>query len=272
MSRIVSKADLIFCAFYLNIFPLFSSFFRRFFESFKGRTAFNVECDEQNAYPINQSDGSQNVLFAKTATANIGGLVGDANYDGLTAEEHIEKFFARETSVALAAGEFQFYTGAMEGLPICLEGKCVEDPKEEYDSLTNDCVDVNECDRWLVPAGSDKDLYTLYEEALRAGNDGAAEWTNIITTVVNIYDKNNILQTYTPSTSNVYEIARGAPNDMLCGLTGAKLPSVGASTYDATGAIKPYNLKECFIFIKEVIVLNKYRDCFDSKRYPSIDT
>ena len=111
--------------------------------------------------------------------------------------------------------------------------------------MTNQCNDVNECDRWLKPDGAEKDLYTLFEEATRAGAVGTT-WTAITTTAVEVYDKNNILfddDSSVGGSASKHIIAKGAPNDMLCNVAGAQ-PSIGTATFSGNG----YNLKEWFPF------------------------
>ena len=92
----------------------------------KGRTAYDVDCEEKTAYPINQSDGSDSVLYAvKEGIAADGGLIGDkTNY--ADAEKHIENFFNRAGHVALEADKRIYYAGEHEGLPVCLEGTVVK--------------------------------------------------------------------------------------------------------------------------------------------------
>ena len=124
----------------------------------------------------------------------------------------------------------------------CIKGECADNPKTEYDSLTNTCNDVNECDRWLKPDGAEKDLYTLYEEALRAGGAGTTEWNAIVTNEASVYDKNNILFDAVAGSATKHIIAKGAPHNMLCANAAAQ-PSIGTATYDTA---KSYNLKECF--------------------------
>lgn len=124
------------------------------------------------------------------------------------------------------------------------QGECADNPKTEYDSLTNTCNDVNECDRWLKPDGAEKDLYTLFEEAMRAGgvNAGDAEWTAIVTTEASVYDKNNILFDPVAGSATKNIIAKGAPHNMLCANAAAQ-PSIGTATFSGNS----YNLKECFV-------------------------
>ena len=174
----------------------------------------------------------------------------------MTAQEHIEKFFQRESSVSPDTDQYLFYSGAMEGLPTCLDGQCVEDPKEEYNSLTNQCVDVNECDRWLIPTGSDQDLYAAYEAAVRgsgASSQAATDaWNAIETDSVSIYDKNNLLQDTTltgvTAGNGIFKIAEGTPHDNLCGKAGATVPSIGTLTFAASADTPATALKDCFLF------------------------
>ena len=173
----------------------------------------------------------------------------------MTAQEHIEKFFQRESSVMPQAGHYLFYSGAMEGLPTCLSGRCVEDPKEEYDSLINQCVDVNECDRWLIPTGSDQDLYAAYEAAVianGASSQAATDaWDAITQDTMSIYDKNNILQdtslTGVTAGNGLFKIAEGTPHANLCGKNGASLPSIGTLTFTASADTPDTALKDCFL-------------------------
>lgn len=136
------------------------------------------------------------------------------------------------------------------------KGKCSDYPKTEYDSLTNTCVDVNECDRWLKADGADKDLYTLYEEAIRAG-DGTAAWSAIVgaSPEVTVYDLNNILfETSATGSAGTHIIAKGVPNAQLCANADAQ-PSIGTNKF-ADGTGNDYNLKEWFERIKKTRLTN----------------
>lgn len=91
----------------------------------KGRTAYNVECVEQTAYPAKQHNGSENVLYGIAAGVD-GGLVGDIAYGD--EQQHIEDFFNRESYVGITAdpAERIYYTGAQEGLPVCIAGRVLK--------------------------------------------------------------------------------------------------------------------------------------------------
>ena len=92
----------------------------------KGRTAYNVECDEQTAYPAKQDDGSENVLYGVASGLTSGGLVGDVAYGD--EQQHIEDFFNRDGFVVTSANadERIYYTGAQEGLPVCIAARVLK--------------------------------------------------------------------------------------------------------------------------------------------------
>lgn len=92
----------------------------------KGRTAYNVECDEQTAYPARQDNASENVLYGVASGTTSGGLVGDIAY--LDEQQHIEDFFNRDGFVVTSANadERIYYTGAQEGLPVCISGRVLK--------------------------------------------------------------------------------------------------------------------------------------------------
>ena len=106
---------------------------------------------------------------------------------------------------------------------------------------------MNECDRWLKPDGAEKDFYTLYEEAVRAGGAGTTEWAHVVTNSITVYDLNNILfeTTTTPAgAAGKHIIAAGIPNTNLCANAAAQ-PSIGTATF-ANGTGDDFNLQEWF--------------------------
>ena len=152
-----------------------------------------------------------------------------------------------ESITAIFLNIFEIY------FPTLFKGKCQDYPKEQYDSLTNTCVDVNECDRWLKPDGAEKDFYTLYEEAVRTGGDGAAEWKKIVDDDVTVYDLNNLLfETTSGGAAGKFIIASGKPNANLCANVGAQ-PSIGTATF-AKGTGADFNLQEWFEFFESITV------------------
>jgi hypothetical protein len=182
-----------------------------------GRTIFGVGCVEGDGpYPEDQTNTGSHALFTQMF----------ATSDELAEFFAGDRYYDVGTTGAYVFGTDTYYNGQLEGLPVCHAGEC-DHEHEDYNSLTNSCTDIDECDRWLVAEGETESIHVRYEKLMKVGSytTAATVWAEL-TTSKDIYDTEGLIQ----DGSNGYEV-QGQPIAMTCGATHA-----GSSVYSAAPA------------------------------------